>query len=193
MLLDDELAVSFTEFCAFEGFWHRKSDQECEQEFLQLRQTQGHHYDCEDSQGNKIEKVVVKDITRFRHGKGTRSSESFVRDEVLQGQKAQLVENDITAAVNRSRKVHGVRTSAEYPTDLLAGTPSERAPSEAQSSSAQRLGRVGTAMAANAQVAARLTGTKHGLDEAAGDTASQSQAPSKKTRKSGKNTSREYR
>ena len=80
--IDDDLVVNLTEFMAFEGFWHRKSDEECIAQFNRRHAEQTGAHDVkwfEDGVAKVEKKIASKDIGRLRKSKGESTSHATVQ------------------------------------------------------------------------------------------------------------------
>ncbi|CAK0878603.1 unnamed protein product [Prorocentrum cordatum] len=83
--IDDDIIVSRTEFMAFEGFWHRKTDEESTLEFERIHAEQKGKYDVtwvEDGEVKVLQKIATKDIGRIRTSKGESKSNCSMQVEM---------------------------------------------------------------------------------------------------------------
>ncbi|CAK0806102.1 unnamed protein product, partial [Prorocentrum cordatum] len=82
---DDDITVSRTEFMAFEGFWHRKTDEESTLELGRIRAEQKGKYDVtwvEDGEVKVLQKIATKGIGRVRASKGESKSNCSMQVEM---------------------------------------------------------------------------------------------------------------
>ncbi|CAK0832546.1 unnamed protein product [Prorocentrum cordatum] len=83
--IDDGIIVVRTEFMAFEGFWHRKTDEESTLEFERIHAEQNGKYDvtwAEDGEVKVLQKIATKDIGRIRTSKGESKSNCSMQVEM---------------------------------------------------------------------------------------------------------------